>query len=589
MEISRCSTLRGISASPGVVIGKIFVLHDELHVPRYSIHTEQVDAEWQRFRQAAEHVKQKLVEISEQLRGGMDSIGVDIFQVHTLMLEDPMWIERIRHEIEQKQFNAEAAVVNVGEEFIKVFGSSDDRYFTEKVADVRDVIHHLIYHLTGHERTHLADLDQDTIIVAHDLTPSDTAAMRREQIIGFATDTGSRTSHTAILARSIGIPAVVGLGNITEMVQTGDPIILDGNRGRVVLCPSEEELLRYHEEQVKFLEFERSLDVFRDQSAVTLDGHQVRLAANIEFPDEVPSVSRYGAQEIGLYRTEYFYIGREDLPTEDELFEDYRYVAQSLDPHHVTIRTLDLGGDKFAAHLGIPSSVNSLMGLRAIRLCLKYPEVLSTQLRAILRASAYGNLRLMFPMISGVEELREALRIYKEAQSSLHEKGIAFDPDMEVGAMIELPAAAVTADILARELDFFSIGTNDLIQYSLGVDRANEEIASLFQPFHPAVMRFIRYTVEAAHDNGIWVGLCGEMAGDPVFTLILLGMGLDELSMSPASVPEIKRVIRSISLKEAQAITHEAMQLATAWEIESHMWEEALKRFPELLNWDYRV
>ena len=589
MQTNACATLRGISASPGVVIGKIFLLHDELHVPRYRIEQEQTVLEWQRLKKAAEDVKRRISEISDQLRAGLEDTEVDIFQVHVLMLEDPMWIERIRHDIENKRVNAEAAVVDIGEEFIEVFSSSDDRYFNEKAADVRDVIRHLIYSLTGHERTQLTDLAEDTVLVAHDLTPSDTVGMRHQRIVAFATDAGSRVSHTAILARSLGIPAVVGLHNITEKVQTGDLVILDGNHGLVILCPTKELLERYHEEQLRFHEFEQSLGVFRDQPSITLDSHAVALEANIEFPDEIRFVSQYGAEGIGLYRTEYFYIGRTDLPSEDELFEDYRYVAESLAPQGVTIRTLDLGGDKLATHLGIPSSMNNLMGLRAIRLCLKYPEIFRTQLRAILRASVYGRLRMMFPMISGVEELREALLVYESVKAELREREIPFDAEMKIGAMVELPSAAMTADILARELDFLSLGTNDLIQYALGVDRGNEEIASLFQPFHPSVLRFIKYTVDAAHKQDIPIAICGEMAGDPVFALLLLGLGLDSFSMSPSAVPEIKHIVRSVHLKEALDLAEGAMTLSTAGEIEEFVWQDAMRRFPELLNWDYRA
>jgi phosphotransferase system enzyme I (PtsI) len=396
---------------------------------------------------------------------------------------------------------------------------------------------------------------------------------------------GSRISHTAILARSLGIPAAVGLGNITTQLKTGDLIILDGTHGKAILHPDEETIKNYQVEQEKFHEFEESLHSLKELPVITLDGHEKKLSANIEFPDEIYSVKSHGAKGIGLYRTEYFYVGRDNLPSEDELFEDYKEVAQQIAPEAVIIRTLDLGGDKFASYLGIPHTVGSMMGLRAIRLCLKYQDIFLPQLRAILRASVYGNIKIMFPMISGIEELRQAKKVLDKAKKQLTDEGAPFDPNMEVGAMIEIPSAAMTADILAKELDFFSIGTNDLIQYSLAADRANEEISELFEPFHPAVLRFIQNVINVAHDNGIWVGLCGEMGGDPVFTMILLGMGLDEFSMSPQVIPEIKRIIRSITLKEAQELTREIMTLPTAWEIEQRVCEEAQKRFPELLDW----
>jgi phosphotransferase system enzyme I (PtsI) len=377
------------------------------------------------------------------------------------------------------------------------------------------------------------------------------------------------------------------LGDITAQLKTGDLIILDGTHGKAILHPNEETIRNYQVEQEKFRAFEESLHSLKELPVITLDGHEKKLSANIEFPDEIYAVKRHGAKGIGLYRTEYFYVGRDNLPLEDELFEDYKEVAQQIAPEAVIIRTLDLGGDKFASYLGISHTVDSIMGLRAIRLCLKYQDIFLPQLRAILRASVYGNIKIMFPMISGIEELRQAKKVLDKAKKQLTDDGVPFDPNMEVGAMIEIPSAAMTADILAKEVDFFSIGTNDLIQYSLAADRANEEIAELFEPFHPAVLRFIRNVINAAHDNGIWVGLCGEMAGDPVFTMLLLGMGLDEFSMSPQVIPEIKRIIRAITLKEAQELTREIMTLSTAWGIEQRVYEEAQKRFPELLDWGH--
>ena len=404
--------------------------------------------------------------------------------------------------------------------------------------------------------------------------------------MGFATDMGSRISHTAILARSLEIPAVVGLGDITSRVSTGDLIILDGNHGEVIINPDEETVAKYEAMRARFVEHERELESIRELPAVTLDGHEVTLSANIEFPEEVAALKRYGAKGIGLYRTEYFYLRKDTLPTEEELYEDYRFVAESVAPDPVIIRTLDLGADKFVSYLGRPESVDSMMGLRAIRLCLKYQDIFLPQLRAILRASVHGNVKLMFPLISGVEELRQAKEVLEKAKAQLDEEGIPYDPEMEVGVMIEIPAAAITADILAREVDFFSIGTNDLIQYTLAVDRKNEEISWMFEPFHPAVLRLIKHVIDAAHRNGIWVGLCGEMAADPVFTLLLLGMGLDEFSMNPAAIPEIKQVIRSTTLKEARELVEEVMKLSTAWEIESFVWDRMMKKFPRILDWE---
>jgi phosphotransferase system enzyme I (PtsI) len=577
--------LIGTPASPGIAIGPVFIIHDELRVPNYSISEWTVKSEIERFNIAAEQVKTKLSEISVQLVNNLYQNGASIFQAHLMILEDRVFIDRIRHEIESNLINAEAAVLDVGEEFIKVFSQSDDIYLREKAVDIRDIVKHLISSLTGREKLDLSELKEEFIVVAHDLTPSDTVLIRKDKIIAFATDVGSRISHTAILARSLGIPAAVGLGNITTQLKTGDLIILDGAHGKAILHPNEEIIKNYQIEQEKFHVYEESLRRIKELPAITLDGHEKKLSANIEFPDEIYSVKNHGAKGIGLYRTEYFYVGRDNLPSEDELFEDYKEVAQQIAPEAVIIRTLDLGGDKFASYLGISHAVGSMMGLRAIRLCLKYQDIFLPQLRAILRASVYGNIKIMFPMISGIEELRQAKKVLDKAKKQLTDDGMPFNPNMEVGAMIEIPSAAMTADILAREVDFFSIGTNDLIQYSLAADRANEEISELFEPFHPAVLRFIQNVVNAAHDNGIWVGLCGEMGGDPVFTMLLLGMGLDEFSMSPQVIPEIKRIIRSITLKEAQELTREIMTLKTAWEIEQRVCEEAQKKFPELLDW----
>jgi len=577
--------LIGTPASPGIAIGPVFIIHDELRIPRYSLAEWTVKSEIERFITAIEQVKAKLSEISVQLVNNLYQNGASIFQAHLMILEDRVFIDRIRHEIESNLINAEAAVLDVGEEFIKVFSQSDDIYLREKAVDIRDIVKHLISSLTGREKLDLSELKEEVIVIAHDLTPSDTVLIRKDKIIAFATDVGSRISHTAILARSLGIPAAVGLGDITTRLKTGDLIILDGAHGKAILHPNEEIIRNYQIEQEKFRVYEESLHRIKELPAITLDGHEKKLSANIEFPDEIYSVKRHGAKGIGLYRTEYFYVGRDNLPSEDELFEDYKEVAQQIVPEAVIIRTLDLGSDKFASYLGISQAVGSMMGLRAIRLCLKYQDIFLPQLRAILRASVYGNIKIMFPMISGIEELRQAKKVLDKAKKQLADDGMPFDPNMEVGAMIEIPSAAMTADILAKEVDFFSIGTNDLIQYSLAADRANEEISELFEPFHPSVLRFIRNVINAAHDNGIWVGLCGEMAGDPVFTMLLLGMGLDEFSMSPQVIPEIKRIIRSITLKEAQELTREIMTLSTAWEIEQRVCEEAQKRFPELLDW----
>lgn len=577
--------LEGIPASPGVVIGKAFIIHDELHVPRHSISPLEVEAEVARLFAAVERAKNKLYEIRERLITENYHDDAHLFDAHAMMLEDQIFIDRVKNEIETNLVNVEAAVVDIGGEFITLFSEMEEKYFAEKAIDIQDIVQHLISSLTGYERLNLSSIEEEVIVIAHNLTPSDTALMRKDKIIAFATDVGSRISHTAILARSLGIPAVVGLGKITEQLDTDDLVILDGNHGRVILNPDEATIKEYQTEKARFLEFEKNLDVFRDEPAITLDGYEVTLVANIEYPEEIPSVKEHGAKGVGLYRTEYFYIGMDRLPSEDELFEDYKNVVVQMKPHAVTIRTLDLGGEKFALHLGIPRSVNSPLGLRAVRLSLKYPDIFLTQLRAILRASAYGKIKVMFPMIAGIEELRQAKAVLDKAKEQLLAALIAFDEEMEVGAMIELPSAVITADIIAKEAAFFSIGTNDLVQYSLAVDRANEEMSDLFEPFHPAVIRSIRHVIEIAHKQGIRVGVCGEMAGDPIFTLFLLGIGLDEFSMSPQVIPEIKKIIRTVTRKEARKLAQDIISLTTAWEVERYLWQAAADRFPELVDW----
>lgn len=578
-------TLTGLTASPGVVIGEVFRIHDRVDIPRYKINPRRVKAEIRRLNDSVQRVKNDLNEIRLRLLTEVHRAHADIFQAHIMMLEDPALMDGIRHEIETRHVNAEAAVATVGDEFIHAFSQSENVYLREKSLDVTDLVRQIVAVLTGQERIDLSNLESEVVVLAHDLTPSDTALMRKNKIVAFATEVGTRISHTAILARSLGIPAVVGIGSGIAEAETGDQIILDGTHGRIILHPDPETIQRYQIEQEKFHAVEVELSSLRDAEVRTLDGQEIEIAANIEFPEEVELIQRHGAKGIGLYRTEYFYMDQVGLPSEEELLEGYRYVVERVSPEPTIIRTLDLGGDKLLPHLCVSRSSHSLMGLRSIRLCLKHPEVFTTQLRAILRASAYGNVKIMFPMISGLDELREAKQYVEQAKKELMQQRIPFNPEAELGIMIELPSAAVIADLLAREVDFFSIGTNDLIQYALGVDRRNEETRSLYQPFHPAVLRLIQNVVRVADSTGIPVSVCGEMAGDAVFSLLLIGMGLTKLSMSPAVIPEIKKVICSTSLKEAQALVAAIMKLPTAREIEEYIWNKALKRFPEVLNW----
>jgi phosphotransferase system enzyme I (PtsI) len=579
------TVLSGLAASPGVVIGEVFRIYDRVDIPRHSIPANGVPAEVHRFLHAVKRVKKDLRSIRERLHLDAHRDGADIFQAHIMMLEDPTMVERIRSHIATHHVNAEAAVADVGAEFMDVFSQSENPYFRERSVDLNDLVQQIVSLLMGEERLDLFNRENEVIVVAHNLTPSDTVLMRKSKVLAFVTEAGTRVSHTAILARSLGIPAVVGVGTSITKAETGDQMVVDGTHGRVIMWPDEEQINEYRIEREKSSKVEADLSALRTVDVQTTDGRQIEIAANIEFLEEIELIRKYGAKGVGLYRTEYFYMDREDLPSEDELFEDYRYMVEQVSPETVIIRTLDIGGDKLVPHLNLGGSMDSLMGLRSIRLCLKYPDIFMNQLRAILRASEYGNVEIMFPMISGLDELREAKWHLEKAQRLLKEQHIPFDPTVKIGAMIELPAAALSADLLSKEVDFFSIGTNDLIQYTIAIDRRNEETLPLYEPLHPAVLRLIQNVIRVAVDAGIDITVCGEMAGDPVLSILLIGMGFEQLSMSPTVIPEIKKVISSISQQDAQHLVAEIMKLSTAGEIETYIWRNALDRFPELLNW----
>jgi phosphotransferase system enzyme I (PtsI) len=490
-----------------------------------------------------------------------------IFSAHLLVIDDSMLIEEVIAKLKKEKISIEYAFQDVLRRYIKVFSEMDDEYLKERISDINDVGRRILRNLIGAKEDILSTLKEKVIVVAYDLSPSDTATMHKKNVKGFATDIGGRTSHTAIMAKSLEIPAVVGLELLTKKVESGDQIIIDGNHGVVVINPSQKTLRRYEVDREKFFAFEKHLLEQKDLPCVTLDGRKIELGANIEVPEDVPSVVSHGAEGIGLYRTEYFYMNRKDVPTEDEQFKAYLAVVKKLKPNPVIIRTLDIGGDKFLSQLDVPQHMNPFLGWRAIRFCLARPDIFKTQLRAILRASAYGKLRVMYPMISGLDELRRANALLVECKKELKDAGTAFDENIETGAMIEVPSAALTSDILAKEVDFFSIGTNDLIQYSLAVDRVNEKIAYLYEPTHPAVLRLIKAIIVNGHNAGIWVGMCGEMAGDVIMTIVLLGLGLDEFSTSPIATPEIKRIIRSVTMRQAKEIAGEALTLSTGKEV----------------------
>lgn len=578
--------LFGIAASPGIEIGKVFLLDQEDFsiIPR-TIQDNEIDDEINRFKEGIEKTKKELENIKEKIANEIGKEHANIFAAHILILEDKTLIDDVIETMRGCKLNIEYIFSEAANNLIRIISSIEDPILRERSNDIRDVTNKVLRNLIGRERETLANLKGEVIVFAKDLAPSDTAVMQKERVIAFVTDIGGKTSHTTIMARALGIPAVVGLKNITEKVHEGDLVIVDGNRGIVIIDPDIDTLNNYTSEKERFIKFEVELQILKDLSAKTKDGYQIGLYANIEIPTEIDLVKKHGADGIGLYRTEFLYLGRDNFPSEDEQFEAYKYVAENMNSKPVVIRTLDLGGDKFLSHLGIEKEMNPFLGLRAIRLCLAKPDIFKTQLKAILRASALGgNLKIMFPFISRIEELRKAKAILNEAKEELIKENKQFDKNIKVGTMIEIPSAALSADILARESDFFSIGTNDLIQYTFAVDRVNESIAYLYDPAQPSIIRLIKHIVEAGHSANIPVYMCGEMAGDSIFTSLLLGLGIDELSMASFSIPEIKKIIRSTTIAEAKEYSKNILSLNTSDEIKKFVFETIRKKSPASLR-----
>ena len=573
--------LKGIGAAGGISIGIAYKLgKEEFVVLPEAIVWEDIPIQIQLFEEALIKTRREIIELQKRISSDMGQEEAQIFDAHLLVLEDRMLIEEVISRLKKEQLNVAYIFSEVLKKYISVFLKIEDEYLNERIADINDVGKRILRNLLGKERRGLDDLKEKALIVSHDLSPSDTAAMHTKNVSGFVTDMGGKTSHTAIMAKSLEIPAVVGLEGVTSKVNPGDTLIVDGNTGIVIINPDEETLREYQQELVKLRNIAERFSSVKDLPAVTTDGRQILINANIEFPDEVASVKQHGSQGIGLYRTEFFYMNRQDSPSEEEHYQAYKYVAEQMNPHSVVIRTLDLGGDKFLSQFQIPHEMQPFLGWRAIRFCLARPDIFKLQLRAILRASVHGNLKLMYPMVSGIEELRQANGLLQEAKEELRQKGFEFNDNIPVGVMIEVPSAAMTADILAREADFFSIGTNDLIQYCLAVDRGNEKVAYLYEPAHPAVLRMIKQVIEAAHQAKIKVAMCGEMAGEPSLALILLGLGLDEFSVPPQVIPELKFIIRTIGFKAVQGLAKEAMVLSTGTQVE----EFAKTRLEEILR-----
>ena len=561
--------LKGIAASGGIAIGPAYLwAKEEFIVPKLVISEDQIATQIQLFEEALIKTRREILDLQKKIAEDMGQNEAEIFDAHLLVLEDRTIIEEVISQLKKERFSAAYVFQDVLKKYVQVFLKIEDEYLKERVSDINDVGRRVLRNLLGKTAKPLEELQEKVVLVSHDISPSDTAAMHRKNILAFATNIGGKTSHTAIMAKSIEIPAVVGLEVATLKIKSGDIIIVDGSTGVVFVNPDAQTLENYQAQETAFRDITQRFVLLKDKPAVTLDGKRVQIAANIELPDEIPSIIEHGAEGIGLYRTEFFYMNRIGLPSEEEHYEAYKFVAEAMRPQSVIIRTLDLGGDKFLSHLEIPREMSPFLGWRAIRFCLARPDMFKTQLRAILRASNHGNLKLMYPMISGVEELRQANILLGECKDELRSKSMPFDESIEVGAMIEVPSAAMTADILAKEVDFFSIGTNDLIQYSIAVDRSNEKVAYLYEPAHPGVLRLIKHIIDVGHNANIWVGMCGEMAGDPVFSMILMGLGLDEFSMPSVMVPEIKHIIRSITTQQARDIATQVLSLPTAKEVE---------------------
>ncbi|MBI2814920.1 MAG: phosphoenolpyruvate--protein phosphotransferase [Opitutae bacterium] len=556
-------TLQGIAASRGIAYGQVFLyLQSELEIPQYSVDPDKRPAEIARFEQALLVTRQQISQVQDQVAKDLGPEEALIFDAHQMVLEDQALIGETIRDFEKSGLNIEMCFNAVAQRYIQAFSEIDDEYLRERAADIKDVAKRVLHVLLGQSALGLGDLVEKRIIATHDISPSEAASIDRSAALGIVTDAGSRTSHAVIVARSMKIPAVVAAADLTTKVQNGDWVLVDGYDGVVIINPNEQTLLRYGQIRKAKESFETRLMAVNELAAETLDGVKVALRANIEQADEIGLVKQYRAQGVGLYRTEYLFLSTGAMPDEEQQYAAYRAIVEGLAPLPVTLRTLDLGGDKFLADgpQSISQEANPFLGYRAIRFCLDNPEIFKTQLRAALRASAHGTAELMYPMISGPEELDRANALLDEARGELRARGQAFDENLRTGTMIEIPSAALVADLLARKCSFFSIGTNDLIQYLIAIDRGNSRTAHLYEPTHPAVVRVLRQVITTGHEHGIKVSVCGEMAGDALYAPLLLGLGVDELSMTPTLLPAVKYVVRAMKMSDAQALAAEALR-----------------------------
>ena len=562
---------KGTGASPGIALGKALVIeHSELVIEKKTI--ENIDEEIQKLESAVKVSKEELTKVKEKALAELGEHEAEIFEAHLLVLEDPELIGSAISKIRDEKVNADYALNEIKEMFVAMFESMDNEYMRERAADIKDVTNRVLRHILGIKVVDLAELDEEVVLIAHDLTPSDTATMNKNMVLGFLTDIGGRTSHTAIMARTLEIAAVVGLNDITKKVKDEDYIVFNGDTGEVIVNPDEETKAKYASLKEEFEEYRKSLELLKGQASITTDGRHVELAGNIGSPNDVEGLIKNDAEGVGLYRTEFLYMDKEDsFPTEEEQYEAYKAVLEGMNNKPIVIRTLDIGGDKELPYFEMEAEMNPFLGYRAIRLCLDRKDIFKTQLRALYRASVHGKLRIMFPMISSLEELLDAKEVIKEVLKELDAENIAYSNDVEIGMMIEIPSAAVISDVLAKHVDFFSIGTNDLIQYTCAVDRMNQKISHLYNQFNPAVLRLIKMVIDNAHKEGKWVGMCGESAGDQRMIPILLGFGLDEFSMSPISILPARKLITSLSYADMQKFADEVLAMGTAKEIKEYV------------------
>lgn len=559
--------IKGIAASDGVAIAKAYLLVEpDLTFDKNEKVTD-VEGEVAKFNSAIEASKVELTKIRNNAEVQLGADKAAIFDAHLLVLDDPELIQPIQDKIKNENANAATALTDVTTQFVTIFESMDNEYMKERAADIRDVSKRVLSHILGVELPNPSMIDESVVIVGNDLTPSDTAQLNKEFVQGFATNIGGRTSHSAIMSRSLEIPAIVGTKSITQEVKQGDMIIVDGLNGDVIVNPTEDELIAYQDKRERYFADKKELQKLRDANTVTVDGVHAELAANIGTPNDLPGVIENGAQGIGLYRTEFLYMGRDQMPTEEEQFEAYKEVLEAMNGKRVVVRTLDIGGDKELSYLNLPEEMNPFLGYRAIRLCLAQQDIFRPQLRALLRASVYGKLNIMFPMVATINEFREAKAILLEEKENLKNEGHDISDDIELGIMVEIPATAALADVFAKEVDFFSIGTNDLIQYTLAADRMSERVSYLYQPYNPSILRLVKQVIEASHKEGKWTGMCGEMAGDETAIPLLLGLGLDEFSMSATSILKARRQINGLSKNEMTELANRAVDCATQEEV----------------------